>query len=40
LLLENKLRDPELTLGPKHIQKLLAASGLLSVGAVRDFFGA
>lgn len=38
LLLENKLRDPEISLGPKHIQKLLAASGLLTADTVRDFF--
>lgn len=38
LLLENKLRNPEITLGPKHIQKLLAASGLLTAVTVQDFF--
>jgi hypothetical protein len=39
-LLESKLRDPEISLGPKSIQKLLAASGLLTKGGVRDFFEA
>ena len=38
LLLENKLRDPDISLGPKHIQKLLAASGLLSAATVSEFF--
>ncbi|GEM_PF-541086 len=38
LLLENKLRNPEITLGPKHIQKLLAASGLLTADTVQEFF--
>jgi hypothetical protein len=38
LLLENKLRNPEITLGPKHIQKLLAASGLLTADTVSEFF--
>lgn len=38
VLLENKLRDPEVTLGPRHFQKLLADSGLLTARAVRDFF--
>ncbi len=38
LMLESKLRDPEITLGPRHIQKLLAASGLLTVDSIRNFF--
>lgn len=37
-LLEQKMRDPTITLGPKHIQKLLAASGLLTADAVKDYF--
>jgi hypothetical protein len=37
-LLEQKMRDPAITLGPKHIQKLLAASGVLSADAVREYF--
>ncbi|MBN2678533.1 MAG: hypothetical protein JXR32_10790 [Anaerolineaceae bacterium] len=36
LLLEKKLRNPGLSLGPKGIQKLLAASGLLTKDTVRD----
>jgi len=39
VILENKLRNPEITLGPNHIQRLLAASGLLTDGVVREFFG-
>jgi hypothetical protein len=39
LLLENKLRDPQISLGPRHIQKILAASGLLTTGSVSDHFG-
>ena len=37
-LLELKMRDPAITLGPKHIQKLLAASGVLSADMVRKYF--
>ncbi|MGB8252570.1 MAG: hypothetical protein WCF08_05100, partial [Anaerolineaceae bacterium] len=38
LVLENKLRDSDINLGPSHIQKLLAASGLLTKDTVRNFF--
>jgi hypothetical protein len=37
-LLEQKLRDPDISLGPRCIQKLLAASGLLTTATARDFF--
>jgi hypothetical protein len=38
-LLEAKLRDPLLTLGPEGIQRLLADSGILSEADVREFRG-
>ena len=38
-LLEAKLRDPLLTLGPEGIQRLLANSGILSEADVREFQG-
>jgi hypothetical protein len=37
-LLEMKMRDPAITLGPRHIQKLLAATGVLSAETVREYF--
>ncbi len=36
-LLEAKLRDPLLTLGPVGVQRLLANSGILSEADVREF---
>lgn len=38
-LLEAKLRDPLLTLGPEGIQRLLADSGILSEADVKEFRG-
>jgi hypothetical protein len=38
-LLETKLRDPSLTLGPEGIQRLLADSGILSEADIREFQG-
>lgn len=38
-LLEAKLRDPLLTLGPDGIQRLLAVSGILGEGDVQEFRG-
>jgi hypothetical protein len=38
-LLEAKLRDPLLTLGPEGIQRLLADSGILSEADVKEFQG-
>lgn len=38
-LLEAKLRDPLLTLGPEGIQRLLASSGVLKEADVREFVG-
>jgi hypothetical protein len=38
-LLEAKLRDPLLTLGPEGVQRLLADSGILSEADVREFQG-
>lgn len=38
-LLEAKLRDPTLTLGPDGVQRLLADSGILTEADVREFQG-
>lgn len=38
-LLEARLRDPLLTLGPEGIQRLLASSGVLTEADVREFVG-
>jgi hypothetical protein len=38
-LLETKLRDPLLTLGPEGVQRLLADSGILTEADVREFQG-
>lgn len=38
-LLETKLRDPMLTLGPEGIQRLLADSGILSEADIKEFQG-
>jgi hypothetical protein len=36
-MLEGKLRNPNVSLGPEGIQRLLASSGLLTEGDVREF---
>ena len=38
-LLEAKLRDPLLSLGPEGVQRLIADSGVLSEADVREFQG-